>query len=98
MTSPAEKLRRVIALRDGAQTDGERQACESAIERLKASVPPEAFTEAKRKAKQTVENFARDWNLEHPGRWQGSTFHSRRSADPFDDPFGLVEFLREWIP
>ena len=52
MTSPAEKLRKLMALyNDKSTTIGERAACMAAIERIKASMPKEQAREAEKQAK-----------------------------------------------
>jgi hypothetical protein len=69
MTSPADKLRKLMALaNDPSSTAGERAACQAAIKRIKQS-HPEAFAAADREARQ--QNDDRDF-LKRAGRRRGT--------------------------
>jgi hypothetical protein len=70
MTSPADKLRKLMTLaNDPSSTAGERAACQAAIERIKKSLPPGVFATVEREARQR--NDDSDF-LKRAGRRRGT--------------------------
>jgi hypothetical protein len=87
MTSPADKLRKLMALaKDPASTAGEREACEAAIDRIKKSMPAATFREAQAEAR---ENNPRAEEIKEQARQQQDA-NFRRMHEEFVRQFFAV--------